>query len=161
MRSGCDAVGAQVVDIESAKLVGRVVDMLFDGEGCLQGILLVKKHWFGKLPFLPVSSIRSLGDGWVTITGSVQYVNGDDIADAYSLVQGNKRMVGLPVVTANGKEIGLLEDVYIHDQLGKIVAYEVSDGFFADLMEGRTIIERPDLVVFSPDVFIVQEGDQQ
>lgn len=56
-------------------------------------------------------------------------------------------MLGKPMVTYNGENIGLLEDVYIQENLGTIVGYEVSDGFFADISEGRKVLENTSISI--------------
>lgn len=35
-----------------------------------------------------------------------------------------------------GKKLGLLEDVYFMEEVGTIVGYELTDGFFSDITEG-------------------------
>jgi uncharacterized protein YrrD len=45
------------------------------------------------------------------------------------------------VLTRDGERLGLLEDVYFSEQMGTIEAYELTDGFFADIAEGKKVVK--------------------
>lgn len=65
-------------------------------------------------------------------------------------------MLGRPVITTNGKQLGILEEVYFDEKQGNIVGYELSDGFMNDVMDGRQLICQPDQFLFGQDAFVVQ-----
>ena len=68
-------------------------------------------------------------------------------------------MKDLPVVTVHGEQLGRVSDVYFDDLQGtQIVGYELTDGFIADMMEGRKWLPAPrklDDVMLGEDVIIV------
>lgn len=70
-------------------------------------------------------------------------------------------MQGMPVITANGKQLGILEEVYFDEVQGKIVGYELSDGFVNDVLDGRQVIRHPDQLLFGEDAFVVQLADHE
>lgn len=159
MRRAADIVGTKVLDVSVGEIVGYVQDLVFDREGQLQGLLLDKKHWFAKTPFLPIETIHSIGEDMVTISQSPDY-QPELIQDGWiRLVNGNGHLKGLPVVTSNGKQLGVLEDVYFQEEMGTIIGYELSDGFFSDLMEGRRMIKRPHKLFIGKDAIIHQEEE--
>ena len=45
------------------------------------------------------------------------------------------------MISKEGERLGLLEDVYFLEEVGTIVGYELSDGFFSDIMEGKRVIK--------------------
>jgi uncharacterized protein YrrD len=159
VRRGLDVVGSNVMDVESGEVIGVVRDLLFDREGRLQGILLEKKHWFEQHPFLPIAAIQSIGEDWLMAQQNGQGNPGSQV-QLLHLLKGDQSMVGQPVVTSKGKQLGILEDVYLEQDSGTIVGYELSDGFFADLMEGRRLIEPPSKFMFGKDAFVVHEADE-
>ena len=45
------------------------------------------------------------------------------------------------MMTKEGERLGILEDVYFMEEVGTIVGYELSDGFFSDIMEGKRVVK--------------------
>lgn len=155
MRRAIDVIGSKVMNVKSGQFIGRVEDLLFDREGRLQGLLLTKKRWFQKIPFLPISEVLSIGEDVVTIHKDPDRNKEDVSSEWVHMKNGEYKMLGIPVVTANGKQLGLLEDVYFQEELGTIIGYEISDGFFSDVMEGRRTIKKPNKLLIGKDAFIV------
>jgi uncharacterized protein YrrD len=161
VRRAVDILGAQVMNVSSGEIVGRVHDLLFDREGRLKGLLLEKKYWFGKVPYLPVSELLSIGEDLVTIETEPHLTN-ESVEDTWvHLVNGDQSMRGVPVITSNGQQLGVLEDVYFQEEVGTIIGYELSDGFFSDLMEGRRIIKKPSKLFIGKDAFVVHQVDDE
>ena len=63
--------------------------------------------------------------------------------------------IGNPVYTEDGEARGKIEDVFLDDPGERIVGYEVSDGFFADLIQGRGTILQQHVVADGEDMMIV------
>jgi uncharacterized protein YrrD len=161
VRRAVDTLGAKVMIVKTGEIVGKVHDLLFDREGRLKGLLLEKKNWFAKVPYLPVSQIISIGEDVVTIDKEIK-LNADSIEEGWiHLVHGNQKMKGVPVITSRGKQLGILEDVYFQEEMGNIIGYEISDGFFSDLMEGRRTIEHPNKLFIGQDAFVVHQDESE
>ncbi len=158
MRRARDIVGAQMMDVHSGEMIGVVSDLFFDREGRLQGLLLEKKQWFGAPPFLPVTRIHSIGEDLVMANGAPEPLPEDKSKQWYALFKGDQHMTGHPVVTSNGKQLGILEDVYFQEKMGNIIGYEISDGFLADLTEGRHVVQHPDKIMFGKDAFVIHQS---
>ncbi|MFK4997612.1 PRC-barrel domain-containing protein [Bacillus sp. N9] len=54
-----------------------------------------------------------------------------------------------------GKQLGLLDDVYFLEEVGTIVGYELTDGFFSDITEGKRVIRTPIPPKIGKDAMIV------
>lgn len=157
MRRALDLVGAQVIHLDTGQQVGKVFDLLFDQEGLFQGIILEKQYWFVKPPFIPRSQILSIGEDVIMIN-SLPELHLDEIKEEWIyLCSGQPKIKGTPLITSTGKQLGMLEDVYFQVELGTIIGYEVSDGFFADLLEGRQMIKKPKNLMIGKDAFVISE----
>lgn len=161
VRRAIDVIGAQVINVDSGQIIGRVDDLLFDREGRLQGLLLTRRSWFTKQPYLPLSDIMAIGEDVVTVNKELQLGKENISTEWVHVKHGELKMLGIPVVTANGKQLGLLEDVYFQEELGTIIGYEISDGFFSDVMEGRRTIKKPSKLLIGKDAFIVDAPSEQ
>jgi uncharacterized protein YrrD len=156
LRRAQDIIGLPVIEIKAGKQLGTAADLLIDREWNVQGVLLESKLWFGSPRFVPWEAIVAFGSDAVTVQNGQAVRPLDESADLVCLSSGASRLRGMPVITVNGEQLGLVEDVYIGDQLDKkIVGYELSDGFLSDLKEGRKWLPTPETATFGEDAVIV------
>jgi uncharacterized protein YrrD len=59
------------------------------------------------------------------------------------------------MISKSGESLGLLQDVYFHEELGTIVGYEITDGFFSDITDGKQIIHSEKPPAIGKDAIIV------
>ena len=62
---------------------------------------------------------------------------------------------GKMLISRSGEALGLLKDVYFSEELGTIVGYEVSDGFFAEITEGKQVIQSEAPPAIGKDAIII------
>lgn len=161
MRRALDLIGSKVLHVGTGQLVGKVADLVFDRQGVCQGLVLEKQYWFVKPAFIPISHILSIGEDVITLH-SIPELNSDYIQEEWIyLSTGQPKIKGTPLITSTGKQLGMLQDVYFQTELGTIIGYEVSDGFFADLLEGRQIIKKPKNLMIGKDAFIISEEESR
>ncbi|UUZ89394.1 PRC-barrel domain-containing protein [Paenibacillus sp. P25] len=73
-----------------------------------------------------------------------------------SALSGDHQVKGLPVITVNGQQLGVIEDVYLETNWGKqVIGYELTEGFISDLKEGRKWSPMPESVTVGEDAVIV------
>lgn len=155
MRKAKDVIGLPVIAVDSGKQVGQVRDLRFGSDWRLRDIVLEAKSWFS--PGLAIHSDRivGVGDDAVTVDANTALPLQDDPL-ARTCTDGRARLLGLPVVTANGRRLGIIEDVYFQPNLGKqIVCCEISEGFISDLQEGRKLLPIPEEAILGEDAIIV------
>ncbi|MBA2873600.1 PRC-barrel domain-containing protein [Thermaerobacillus caldiproteolyticus] len=136
MRTFSHLKGLPVYEQHTGKTIGKVSDICFTNTGKVQGLIIESKGWFSRHRYIPLSAIQAIGVDGVFITDFHALQPTASFQTGYSLYS-QRGIAGKPVITTNGKKLGLLEDVYFHEQLGIIGGYEITDGFFADLMEGK------------------------
>ena len=77
-----------------------------------------------------------------------QWEKKDEYLTGYSLI-------GKSLFTKEGEQLGLLEDVYFLEEVGTIVGYKCSDGFFSDILEGKRVVESDEPPAIGKDAIIV------
>ena len=133
-----------VVVAEDGSVIGKVEDILVDSFGVIQGFRIDKKGMFLRDCFLPISApFRFVGDRMVISKKDLRPIT-DKIRD-YQPV-GEKGYIGKQVISEHGELKGLVQDVYFRSDLGRIEALEVSEGWFADLVDGRTHVNCNDVM---------------
>ncbi len=50
-----------------------------------------------------------------------------------------------------------MEDVYFHEEKGTIVGYELTDGFFSDVTQGRKVLPKKEPYTVGDDAIVVPQ----
>lgn len=142
-----------IYDAASGNKVGRVVDFCIVEPGQVKGLLIDGKGIFHRTKFLPFENIQSFGDDGVMVGAHEFSAITKEDGQVYFL--RNHGIKGKSFLTDEGNKLGLLDDVYFEEETGTIVGYEVTDGFFADIAEGKKVINQPSDLVIGKDTVVV------
>ncbi len=151
-------LGLPVIDVSSGKMVGTVVDLYFDAEGLFRGIVVEKEGIFSKKMFINSENVGNIGENAIMIDS---FSNMEELAGKDQFISfqtGENFLKGKLMLTANGQELGIVEDVYFNENLEKIIGYEISEGFFDDITEGRKLIPYTKNMVLG-DVIILPQNE--
>lgn len=162
MRRARDIIGLPVFAIYEGKSVGVVHDIIMDDSWCTTGITVEDKTWFSSPTYVSWRHILAFGEDAVTIQNE-QVIRPMDVhPDMIFLLKGPRCIKGLPMLTVNGQQLGLVEDVYLEPTLGKqIIGYELTEGFISDLQEGRKWLPFSQKARLGKDAIIVPVGCEQ
>lgn len=147
--------GVPVYNERTGKVLGQVVDLCINNTGKVESLLLDGKGLFQRDRLIPIDQISSFGSDGVMVSCEI---------DALPIVQPNRAVHFLnshhglfrkPVLTSEGEKLGLLEDVYFQEELGTIIGYEITDGFFADITEGKKVVKTNRPITVGKDVIVV------
>ncbi|SFK68690.1 Uncharacterized protein YrrD, contains PRC-barrel domain [Paenibacillus sp. 1_12] len=157
MKKARDVIGLPILCVQTGKQVGTVKDLLLDEAWQIELILLENRHWFSTASCVAWKDVIALGEDAITIHNEEAVVQLDDQDQLYiSLLNGDHKVKGMPVVTVNGQHLGIVDDVYLDPELGKkVIGYELTEGFISDLKEGRKWLPLPDTVTMGEDAIIV------
>ncbi len=159
MRKMLDVVGLPVLDISSGKKAGTVKDCFFNRYGELKGLAVEKEGIFNKLAYLDFNEIGAIGDDAVTIGSEKSLTPIQQHIPFDGFHSGKHSYKDLPIITTNGYELGHISDVYFKEELGKIIGYEISDGFLSDITEGRRTIQIPNKFIVGEDALIIPNSE--
>ena len=158
-------IGLPVIEVSAGKHVGHVKDAWFDEHWRLDGIVLdAGRRFISAVKAVRWSDVLVCGEDAVLIMNE-RAVRKTEMGEVQrSFQSGAIRLKDLPVVTDQGEQLGRISDVYFDDLQGtQIVGYELTDGFIADLMEGRKWLPAPrdpDTVLLGEHTIIVPEGSE-
>lgn len=156
MKKARDVIGLPVICVETGKQVGSAKDLLLNDGWEVESVLLEAGHWFSEATCIERKDVIAMGDDAVTIAAekAVRPLNPSSACRA--LLFGERKLKGLPVITVNGQQLGVIEDVYLDADGGiKVIGYELTEGFISDLTEGRRWLPMPDAVKVGDDALIV------
>ncbi|WP_054949105.1 PRC-barrel domain-containing protein [Numidum massiliense] len=155
MRKSQDVIGLPVYCLRFGKQIGVVQDLLFNREQHLFGLLLASKGWFTRGRYIPADRIASLGLDAVTVDSEDVCESFEQCDDVMGVCSGQRKLKGLPVVTATGRALGTLENVYFMEEMGTLIGYELTDGLLSDLREGRKALCTMEPLTWGTDAVIV------
>jgi uncharacterized protein YrrD len=152
-----EVIGTPVVIQESGKQLGAVVDLLFDSEQQqFVGCSIEHCGWWRHRKFLPREEIVFAGRDAVMVLAATSLVTFTKKHRAYTcLLVGEQRLKGRSVMLHNGTFLGLLENVYFSIDLGTLEGYELSNGLWNDLRDGRKWIQITDPIDWNNEKLIV------
>lgn len=147
--------GLSVISLENGEEIGKVIDLLFY-ETNVEGILVDKNGWLNRHLVVPLNHIHSIGHDALVVNDIHQLSIYDKKQfPFYSLHNGAKKIVGKTLMSTEGEKLGLVEDVYFNENLGNIVGYEVTDGFIADLKEGKRVLKTAAPLTVGEEVLVI------
>ncbi|WP_282936425.1 PRC-barrel domain-containing protein [Paenibacillus sp. RC67] len=156
MKRARDVIGLPIICVQSGKQVGTAKDLLLGDAWQVEAVLLETKHWFATPSCILWKDVIALGEDAITIEHEEVISRLDDEQCYTSLVNGDRKLKGMPVLTINGQQLGIVDDVYLDQNRGKkVIGYELTEGFISDLKEGRKWLPLPDSVTVGKDAIIV------
>jgi uncharacterized protein YrrD len=145
--------GQPVFESKTGSKIGEVTDLCITNDGVVKGLLVKKGVFFKQSYFLDIQDVLSFGWDGVMIeeNDSLERLKTNPEHTLYHQHSLNGKML----ISKSGESLGLLEDVYFHEELGTIVGYEITDGFFSDITEGKQIIQSEKPPAIGKDAIIV------
>ncbi len=148
--------GLPVYCSSSASMLGHITNLCLSSKGFIFGLIMEGKGLFHRDKFIPIESIYSIGDNGVMIEQTDRLISIQDLKKKYTYNTYND-IANKAVLTKEGNKLGLLEDVYFSEELGTIEAYELTDGFFADIAEGKKVVKASgDPLSISKDAIVIE-----
>jgi uncharacterized protein YrrD len=162
MRKALDVIGLPVLSLQSGTELGRVRDILCDQEWRVLGFLLKESNWFQAGSYVPLDKIGAVGEDCLTVRGdgAVTSLHALAASDTVGFLTGKIRLKGKSVYTTSGDHVGKVEDVYFSSNWEKLVGYELSNGWIADVTEGRRRLPAPTSAIIGEENLIVPDSNR-
>jgi uncharacterized protein YrrD len=145
--------GLPVIDVKSGTKIGEVSDLSVTGDGSVKGLIVKQGNLFKKTFLLRVENVHSYGRDGVMIENQ-DVLEQDQIPPEFTF-EHHERLSGKMMLSKDGDQLGLLQDVYFLEEVGTIVGYELTDGFFSDITDGKRVIKVVDPPAIGKDAIVV------
>jgi sporulation protein YlmC with PRC-barrel domain len=120
--------GISLIDIDRAEKIGEVGEVFLDPEARQVAGFGVRRgqSFLGgdALGLLPASAVRAIGPDAITVGGPVVGASEPRLAAMPRL----SHVVGRKVMTAGGRALGPIGDVFVEPESGRIVGYALDNG---------------------------------
>jgi uncharacterized protein YrrD len=146
--------GLPIYEEKTGKVLGNVSDICIGHSGCVTAVLMDGKGLFQRDRLVPIGNISSFGKDGIMVE-SEQMLKPVQKNQSTNFFNTHHGLFRKPILTSEGEKLGLLEDVYFMEELGTIIGYEVTDGFFADITEGKKVVKSTKPLTIGEDVIVV------
>ncbi|SKA04657.1 PRC-barrel domain-containing protein [Selenihalanaerobacter shriftii] len=158
MYKGHEIIDLPVINLQTGKEVGSVEDITFDPETkSITGLIIDGGSWLQGKQMIPYDELHSIGEDAVTIEDESAVTKRDKNKECLNGAAGS--VIGIRVVTNDGKELGNIEDIILDPINGQLDAYELTDGLVQDILEGRGLLNISNDLKYGEDVVIVSNLD--
>lgn len=145
--------GLPIFELKTGSKIGEVCDLNISNDGIVRGLLVKKGVFFKKTYIINVQNVSSFGFDGVMIEDREVL---EPLTEHKEFTFENRdRLLGRMMMTNEGERLGMLEDVYFLEEAGTIVGYELSDGFFSDIIEGKRVVRTDEPPAIGKDAIIV------
>ncbi|WP_079509861.1 PRC-barrel domain-containing protein [Mesobacillus jeotgali] len=145
--------GLPVYELVSGQKLGEVCDVSISSNGSVVGLLVKKGAFIKKTYQIKVGQVESFGWDGVMVRDKKAMEQLE--AEPEYTFEHNDGLAGKALLSRDGEQLGLLEDVYFLEELGTIVGYELSDGFFSDIANGKRVVKTIGPPAIGKDAIIV------
>jgi uncharacterized protein YrrD len=154
MRKGKSIIGLQVTSEGDGVELGTVKDLIFDHDTDeVVGLLVSERELFGLIDakVVPWNQVRVIGPNAVMVPSRDSVMNAGENVRISNIMERETALSGTKVRTRDGQDLGSFADMYIDENTGRVLGYEVSGGFFSDTMSGKHYLAS------TPDIFIGED----
>ncbi|MDQ0218199.1 photosystem reaction center subunit H [Peribacillus cavernae] len=134
--------------------IGQVSDLCISDSGKVEGIIVHRKSFFKRTMYLSLGEVSSFGSEGIILSGVGPLPENKNNPANHYLFNADS-LFGKMLLTEAGEELGLLHDVYFQEEMGTIVAYETTDGFFSEITEGKRVVESRQPPVLGKDAILI------
>ena len=141
-----DLIDLPVLDTQSGKQVCTIKTLVFEKNKDRLKYLVCKESLLKKYTkVIPFWSVQRISRNGLYISHKNAITELKNINKLkHSFVYYDSIMNTL-IMNSDQEILGIITDIYISEQNGKITAYEVSDGYLDDILRGRKILEHRDI----------------
>ncbi len=156
MQRGKEVLNKKIVSINGDVQAEHVRDLIFDPNGQhLLALLVDEGGWFHAAKVIPFDRVRSIGEDAVMVDSLDAVVSARDVPGMSDILSGNHKLIGTPLMTTDGEDLGQLADLYFDELTGQVTGYDMSGGVFADMGSGRSFVPAAAELLLGKDVALV------
>ena len=154
---GKAVIGLNVVTIDTGTIVQTVKDIAYNPNTHRVEALFVKKAGvFAAAKAIHMDDVINIGQDAVIVHDASVIKSVKEINETIKALSDSKKyLVKTNVLTATGKELGKVTDIYFDSESGNVSTMEVSQGGLKTITEGKKSITPSNIVTIGADATIV------
>lgn len=154
-RSGL--VGLPVITLDGGRQIGEVEDVICSApDGRIIGFILRGGGWLAGRRVYPYEEVEAVGPDAILVRNPRAVLTTRKQKELNRLRERHISLVGKRVLSRDGHDIGVIDDLLFDETGGRIVGYGISGGIVQDLLAGKGVIAADLPMVWGDEAVIVQ-----
>ncbi len=155
-RKGGDLAKLDVITFAEGEKLGKPKDILFDPEqNRIIALLMSEGGWFSSARVIPWQNIKTIGHDSIIVPDRTAEIKADSDPYIKRILEADNVLTGTEVYTEDGRDLGRINDMYVEDNTGEVIGYEVTGGMFQALAKGKKFMPAPDTITMGQDAAFV------
>ncbi len=155
-------IGLPVVNVSTGERLASVRSLVIDlVSGRLQGLVVQKGSLFREAQVLQLAQLHAIGQDAILVKDGQKAIPLPELLAQLPQAKTEDKLFGRQVLTAAGKVMGALEDVFFDPSNGTISHYLLADGLLQSLLEGPAIMPAPAQTVVGEEHVIVSVAPEE
>lgn len=157
MIKASEIIGIPVMDKSNRKRLCNVKDIVYSKEmNKIIALLISKKSLITNAKFILFKDINVITERSIIIDNVKTIKSSSSNYDSNNYFY-NDYLMSMEVFTECNENIGYIKDIIINNKNGEIAAFQLTDGLFEDLINGRNVVPFNENVRFSESSLIISE----
>lgn len=151
-----------IISLKEGQQIGFVRNLVIDPNAKSVAALIVDpRGFFKEQRIIPYNKVVSIGENVITVGAEKQAEKATNLPDIMELLKEKAALIGIKVITANGKTLGLIEEFYVDAESGAISCLEISGGKIDGLFKGKARMNADDVLTIGADVVVAAKGCEE
>lgn len=137
-----DIIDLPIIEKNSGQRICTAKDVIIDaGENRVYALLCSRGFIDRSMEVIPYERVTGVSQNYITISGRDSMIKLRETRLNHLRYMRYENIVGKLVINSREEILGIIRDLLIDADDGRIIAYELSDGYLDDLMRGRKIVQ--------------------
>ncbi len=144
MLKGSDIVGKPIITYAQYSGIGSVEDVIFDhNTNQVLAFVVDRPGWHKAARIIPWSGIQSVSPDSVIVWSKNMIVIAEQLYRVKQVLGRSNLTKGMPIITQDGRHLGIMTDIYFSQHIGTVIGYEVKGGLYADEVTNCGFVPAP------------------
>ena len=162
MKRGSEIIGLPVICLDEGCKTMEIKDFLFSQtEYRLLAFIVEEGKYFHERKVVRFENVKNIGEDAVIIQNQRCIEKIRETYIIYDTPCMSEKLLGVEIVTEDGTNVGLVQDIMIDLLTGRFTGLVITEGLLDDLIEGRPILPIQQNINLSQDTLILSEAMSQ
>ena len=144
MLKGSDIVGQPIITYGQYSGIASVSDVIFDHHtNQVLAFVADQPGWHRAARIIPWSGIQSVSPDSVIVWSKNMIVVAEQLYRIKQVLGRSNLTKGMPIITQDGRHLGIMTDIYFSQHIGTVIGYEVKGGLYADEVTNCGFVPAP------------------
>jgi len=155
-----ELIGLSVTQEGKGSMEGYKTDNIIYSRNSLTALALMVKYkekLIKRFEIILFDNIKSINNNELVITSKYHILSPYEIPEIYAAFNDPIKIIGFHIYNEKNDLIGIIKDIIIQKNTGKILAFIIGNGLIDDLIEGYSILPVVDYIDIKNDHILVDD----